>query len=111
MDGHRALPGCLRVVEAPLPEHPRVALYGREGGAQLVAGVGDEAPLANESLLPARESGLQAGEEVVYGGGEAAYLVLRVFDGQAFGEVPRGDPAGGADDSFHGRERSARQEI
>jgi hypothetical protein len=76
-----------------------------------VAGVGDESSLANESLFPAREGGLQAGQEVVDGRGEAAHLVLRTPDGQALGEVPGADPARRDDDGLHGGERRAGQEV
>ena len=60
-DGADAPPRPLRVLfERPLVEHPGVAAYGGERRAQLVAGVGGEAPLALQNLLPAREGGLEA---------------------------------------------------
>src|SRR5215218_5057786 len=74
--------------EGPLVEHPGVPAYSSERRAQLVAGVGGEAPLARESLLPAPEGGIETRQQAVYRGGEASDLIFRVRDGQPLREIP-----------------------
>ena len=51
-------------------QHVRVAAHGRQGGAQLVGGVGHELPLAGAG-------GVQPAEHGVHGLGEATDLVVR----------------------------------
>ena len=63
----------------------------REGGAQLVGGVGDELPLRVEG-------GLEAGEQSVEGGAELLELVVGPLEGEPAVEVARGDVAGGVGD-------------
>ena len=66
--------------------------FPREGGSQLVGGVGDETPLR-------LEGGLETGEEVVEGVAERFELVLRPVEGQALVQAAGGDPSGRAGDS------------
>ena len=62
-DGGRAPLRPLGVFfQSPLVQHPGVAAYGGERRAQLVAGVGGEAPLAIQGLLLAGEGSFEARE-------------------------------------------------
>ena len=54
----------LVLFECPLIEHPGVTAFSGDRRAQLVAGIGGEASLTLQSLLPAGEGGLQARELV-----------------------------------------------
>src|SRR5215207_7043673 len=102
----------LRVfIERPLVQHPGEAAYGGERRAQLVAGVGGEAPLALQSLLPAREGGLEAREEAVYRGGETPDLVLGVRHRQPLREVALAHLPGGARHGVNRLQGGPRQEI
>ena len=82
-----------------------------ERGAQLVAGVGGETPLALQGLLPAGEGGLEAREKAVYRGGEATDLVSGVRHGQPLREVVLAHLPGRAGHGLHGPQRRPCQEV
>src|SRR5215213_6242052 len=103
--------GLLICIEGPLVEHPGVPAYGGEGGSQLVACVGGEAPLAREGLFEAAEGHFQARQKRVYGGGETSDFVFRVGDGQAPREIPFRHLAGGSYDRLHRGEGGSGQEV
>mgnify|MGYP002652402003 CR=1 FL=1 len=81
--GHRALPVQLGV-----------ALDGRQGGAQLVAGVGDELPHPRLGRLLEGEAALDLTEHRVERARELSDLGLGVVTLHALGEVPLRDPGG-----------------
>ena len=75
----------------------------REGGAQLVGGVGDEVPLGVEG-------GFKAGEEVVEDVAQFGQLVGGLAEVEALVEVPGGDGPGGGGDGPQGPEEAAGDE-
>src|SRR5215212_11653187 len=77
--------GLLICIEGPLVEHPGVPAYGGEGGSQLVACVGGEAPLA-------REGDIEPRQQTVYRGGKASDLIIGVRNGQPLPEIPLPHP-------------------
>src|SRR5215207_6553211 len=103
--------GLFVSIEGPLVEHPGVPAYSSERRAQLVAGIGGEAPLAREGLFQAAEGHFQARQKRVYGGGEASDFVFRVSDGQAPREIPFRHLAGGSYDRLYGGEGGSGQEV
>jgi hypothetical protein len=88
-----------------------VAAYGGERRAQLVAGVGSEAPLALQGFFPAGEGGLEAREEAVYRGGETPDLVPGVGHGQPLREVTLTHLPGGARHGVYGSQGRSCQEV
>ena len=81
-----------------LPQHLDVRLDARERRAQLVRGVGDEAPLRLERLV-------ERAEHRVEGGTETRELVPS-RDGNPLARLARlRDPLGGAGEAPHGYER------
>src|SRR4051794_14495247 len=88
-----------------------MAAYGGQGRAQLVAGVGGEAPLAGKDLLPTGESGFESSQKAVYRGGEPADLVFGVRHRQPLREVTLGHLPGGANDGIDWLQGRPRQEV
>src|ERR671912_654881 len=95
--------------ECPLVEHPGVTAYSGDRRAQLVAGIGGEASLTLQCLLPANEGGLQAREQSVYRNNQTPELVFGVGHGQPFGEVALAHLAGGAGYGVHRPQGCSRQ--
>src|SRR5918994_3015500 len=107
----KALAGRLRIGERPAAEHPGVALDRGQRRAQFVAGVGNEAALLRQGLLPLAKGDVEPREEVVEGRGEAAQFVAGTLYGQAAGEIALADLTRGVDDGVDRREGRAGEQV